>query len=273
MSSFLDSTGLSRLVSKITDYFAKKDGTYPDMTVGMLNNMYSASVTDFNDFNSTLNTCKYQATNWNQPHAPESNEYYNVYTNLGGSRSYTTQLALMCGRQTNKLGLFLRTKTSDNWTDWFSADLYGYTGVGGCVVIGTGGYYPIMRFTSESGTLAWHATAQLIPHGDSNLVPQRVEIDLAIRSSNYVGYATQKNISDYTNFNLRTYNNSGVVTVYLYCTNQMYGAVSIKCDQISNINHYHRLTGVEAYRDSRNQQSVPSGTLLTGYSKSCLCHA
>jgi len=34
MSSFLDSTGLSRLVSKITDYFAKKDGTYPDMTVG-----------------------------------------------------------------------------------------------------------------------------------------------------------------------------------------------------------------------------------------------
>lgn len=34
MSSFLDSTGLSRLVSKITDYFAKKDGTYPSMTVG-----------------------------------------------------------------------------------------------------------------------------------------------------------------------------------------------------------------------------------------------
>ena len=34
MSSFLDSTGLSRLVSKIKDYFAKKDGTYPDMTVG-----------------------------------------------------------------------------------------------------------------------------------------------------------------------------------------------------------------------------------------------
>jgi hypothetical protein len=34
MSSFLDSTGLSRLVSKITDYFAKKDGTYPNMTVG-----------------------------------------------------------------------------------------------------------------------------------------------------------------------------------------------------------------------------------------------
>jgi hypothetical protein len=36
MSSFLDSTGLSRLVSKITDYFAKKDGTYSNMTVGTI---------------------------------------------------------------------------------------------------------------------------------------------------------------------------------------------------------------------------------------------
>ena len=39
MSSFLDSTGLSRLVSKITDYFAKKDGTYPNMTVGNVSNV------------------------------------------------------------------------------------------------------------------------------------------------------------------------------------------------------------------------------------------
>jgi len=38
MSSFLDSTGLSRLVSKITDYFAKKDGTYSNMTVGTAQN-------------------------------------------------------------------------------------------------------------------------------------------------------------------------------------------------------------------------------------------
>jgi hypothetical protein len=37
MSSFLDSTGLSRLVSKITDYFAKKDGSYPNMNVGTVN--------------------------------------------------------------------------------------------------------------------------------------------------------------------------------------------------------------------------------------------
>ena len=39
MSSFLDSTGLSRLVSKITDYFAKKDGNYPNMTVGNVSNV------------------------------------------------------------------------------------------------------------------------------------------------------------------------------------------------------------------------------------------
>jgi len=35
MSSFLDSTGLSRLVSKITDYFAKKNGTYPNMKASL----------------------------------------------------------------------------------------------------------------------------------------------------------------------------------------------------------------------------------------------
>lgn len=37
MSSFLDSTGLSRLVSKITDHFAKKDGSYPNMDAGTVN--------------------------------------------------------------------------------------------------------------------------------------------------------------------------------------------------------------------------------------------
>jgi hypothetical protein len=35
MSSFLDSTGLSRFASKITDYFAKKDGTYPNMKASL----------------------------------------------------------------------------------------------------------------------------------------------------------------------------------------------------------------------------------------------
>ena len=44
MSSFLDSTGLSRLVSKITDYFAKKDGTYPNMTVGNVSSVADSRV-------------------------------------------------------------------------------------------------------------------------------------------------------------------------------------------------------------------------------------
>jgi hypothetical protein len=44
MSSFLDSTGLSRLASKITDYFAKKDGSYPNMTVGNVSSVADSRI-------------------------------------------------------------------------------------------------------------------------------------------------------------------------------------------------------------------------------------
>jgi len=83
MSSFLDSTGLSRLVSKITDYFAKKDGTYPDMTVGNVSNVVPIT---------KLPTAS-SVTSGDTTHVPTADAVYNslneyVYLNKEYSASY-----------------------------------------------------------------------------------------------------------------------------------------------------------------------------------------
>jgi hypothetical protein len=96
-------------------------GSYANMSVGIANylkNNSNSSGTSFNDFNTKLNTSKYQATDAGQPNAPESSEYYNVYTALGGSLDYNTQLAIKCGRTATKTGMYFRSKSIGVYTGW-----------------------------------------------------------------------------------------------------------------------------------------------------------
>jgi hypothetical protein len=127
MSSFLDSTGLSRLVSKITDYFAKKDGTYPDMTAGNATNADTAggtSVTQIGSTNVDLDdykggtTVKYymwssgEATN--VAHKPFSNASFLVVYPQVGASGWGRQV---CFDRSNQ-HFATREYTGSQWTTW-----------------------------------------------------------------------------------------------------------------------------------------------------------
>lgn len=144
----------------------------PEVTAGASNlvkNAYDAQVLDFDVFNTTPNSLKYQATNENQPHAPEANDYYFVYTATGDSAAFGTQLAVLCGRSSPKTALYVRSKSSGTWTNWME-------------MANTGGSYPSMSVGNADianglktspiyGTIGWrrYLSIDLSQYSDASL--------------------------------------------------------------------------------------------------------